>query len=61
MTDGFMLIPLNFQRVMHTTFPAIVIIFGFVSNKEDVIPPHFFLQGLRVNSTAYINVPDTFV
>lgn len=36
-------------KVMRTKFPAIVMILEVVSNKTDVMPPHFFPQGLRVN------------
>jgi len=48
-------------RVMHTKFPATVMVLEVVSNKGHVMPPHFFLQGLRVNAAAYIDALETVV
>ena len=44
-----------------TQFPAIIMwIWGFFySNEWHMVPPHFFPQGLKVNSAAYIKVLDT--
>ncbi|UYV68501.1 hypothetical protein LAZ67_5004514 [Cordylochernes scorpioides] len=42
--------------VMHTRFPAPVIFFGVISTEGDVMSPHFFEQGFRVNADTYINV-----
>ena len=53
--------PSEVPRVMHTKFPATVMVLGVVSNEGHVMPPHFFPQGLRVNSTAYIEVLKTVV
>jgi hypothetical protein len=36
--------------VMKTKFPATVMVLGVVSNKGDVMPPHIFETGLRVNT-----------
>ncbi len=33
-----------------TKFPANVMVLGVVSNKGDVMPPHIFPKGLRVNT-----------
>ena len=48
-------------RVMHRNFPATVMVLGVVSNEGHVMPPHFFPQGLRVNSAIYIEVLETVV
>ncbi|XP_046868909.1 uncharacterized protein LOC124461437 [Drosophila willistoni] len=53
--------PTEVPVVMHTKFPATVMVLGVVSNKGHVMPPHFFSQGLRVNSAAYIEVLETVV
>ena len=53
--------PSKVPRVMHTKFPVTVMALGVVSNEGHVMPPHFFLQGLRVNSAAYIDVLGTVV
>ena len=53
--------PSEVSRVMHTKFPATVIGLGIVSNEGYVMPRHFFLQGLRGNSAAYIDVLGTVV
>lgn len=47
--------------VMHTKFPAAVMVLGVVSSEGDVMPPHFFRQGLRVNAAAYTDVLETVV
>jgi inhibitor of nuclear factor kappa-B kinase subunit alpha len=63
MTDGYVQSadPSEVPRVMYTKFPATVMILGVVSNKGQVMPPHFFPQGLRVKSAAYIDVLETVV
>ena len=38
---------------------ATVTILGVTGNEGHMIPPHFFPQGLRVNSAAYIHVLET--
>lgn len=44
--------PKDFPRVMHSQFPATVVVLGVVSNGKYVMPTHFFPQGLRVNSAG---------
>jgi hypothetical protein len=36
-------------------------VLGVVSNKGDVMPPHIFPKGLRVNTAEYIKVLDEVV
>lgn len=45
--------------VMHTKFPASVMVLGVVSSEGDVKPPHFFRQGAKVNAVAYTDVLNT--
>ncbi|UYV68049.1 hypothetical protein LAZ67_5002908 [Cordylochernes scorpioides] len=47
--------------VMHTKFPASVMVLGVISSEGDVMPPHFFEKGLRMNTDTYINVLETVV
>lgn len=42
-------------RVMPTRFPAIVIVWGVMSNH--VIPLHIFPQGIRINA-GYVEILD---
>ena len=53
--------PDEVPTVMHTKFPASVMVLGVVSSEGDVMPPHFFLQGARVNAVAYTDVLNTVV
>ena len=46
---------------MHTKFPASMMVIGVVSGEEDVMPPHFFFQGARVNAIAYTKMLDRVV
>ncbi len=39
-----------------TKFPLSVMVLGVVSSEGDVMPPHVFEQGLRVNAEVYIDV-----
>uniref|UniRef100_A0A4Y0BF18 Tc1-like transposase DDE domain-containing protein n=1 Tax=Anopheles funestus TaxID=62324 RepID=A0A4Y0BF18_ANOFN len=48
-------------RVPQTKFPQTVMVFSCVSSEGDVMPPHFFEQGLRQNADGYISMLDTFV
>ena len=41
---------------MKTKFPATVMVFGVVSSEGDVMPPHIFETGLRVNTDVYLEV-----
>ena len=43
-------------KVMQTKFPATCIVFGVISSEGDVMPPHFFPEGLRLNTDGYICV-----
>ncbi|UYV72942.1 hypothetical protein LAZ67_10001239, partial [Cordylochernes scorpioides] len=53
--------PLEIPVVMHTKFPASVMVLGVISSEGDVMPPHFFEKGLRMNADTYINVLETVV
>ena len=53
--------PSEVPRVMHTKFPATVMVLGVVSNEGHVMPPHFFTQGMKINAAAYIEVLSTVV
>ena len=48
--------PTDVPIVMATKFPATVMVLGVVSNKGDVMPPHVFEAGLRVNAEVYLDV-----
>jgi transposase-like protein len=47
--------------VMATKFPSSVMVLGVISNEGDVMPPHFFAKGLRLNSEEYVKVLDQVV
>jgi hypothetical protein len=42
--------------VMATKFPATVMVLGLVSNKGDLMLPHFFDKGLQINAEEYLKV-----
>ncbi len=42
--------------VMATKFPATVMVLGVVSNEGDVMPPHIFAKGLKINTEEYVKV-----
>ena len=46
---------------MHNKFLATFMVLGVVSNERYVMPPHFFLQRLRVNPAAYTEVLQTVI
>ena len=46
----------DMPRVMKTKFPAMVIVFGVVSNEGHIMPPHIFEVGLKVNTKVYLDV-----
>lgn len=48
--------PSDVPIVMKTKFPATVMVLGVVSNKGDVMPPHVFDAGLKVNTDVYLDV-----
>ena len=39
---------------MQTKFPVTSMVFGVVSSEVDVMPPHFFPEGLKLNTDGYI-------
>ena len=43
-------------RVMKTTFPATVMVFGVVSSEGHIMLPHIFEVGLKVNTKVYLDV-----
>ena len=43
-------------RVMKTKFPGMVMVFGVVSSKGHIMPPHIFEVGLKVNIKVYLGV-----
>ena len=42
--------------VMATKFPTTTMVLGVVSNEGDVMPPHFFAKGLKINTEEYLKV-----
>ena len=48
--------PKDVPRVMQTKFLATIMVFGVVSSEGDVMPPHFFAEGLRLDTNGYIRV-----
>ena len=48
-------------KVMKTKFPKTVMVFGVVFNKGNVMPPHIFEFGLRVNTNIYLEVMEQTV
>ena len=46
----------DLPRVMKTKFPAVVMVFGVVSSKGHIMPPHIFEVGLKVNTKVYLDV-----
>ena len=53
--------PSDVLYVVHTKFPATVIVLEVVSNEGDVMPLHFFRQEPRVNAATYIEVLNAVV
>ena len=43
-------------RVVKTTFPATVMVFGVLSSDDHIMPPHIFEVGLKVNTKVYLDV-----
>ena len=48
--------PNDKPRVMKIKFPNTVMVFGVISFDEDVMPPHIFETGLRVDTEIYLQV-----
>ena len=42
--------------MMASMFPATVMVLGVISNEGDVMPPHFFAKGLKINDEEYVKV-----
>jgi hypothetical protein len=40
--------------VMVTKFSATVMVLGVVSNEGNIMPPHFFEKGLKINAQEYL-------
>ena len=53
--------PSDVPTVMHSKFPASVMVLGVVSSEGHVMPPYFFPKGLRISADDYINVLSTVV
>jgi hypothetical protein len=53
--------PTEVSIVMSTKFPANVMVLGVVSNEGDVMPPHIFAKGLKVNTEEYLKVMEDVV
>ena len=53
--------PNDTPRVMQTKFSETVMVFGCVSCECDAMPPHFFIEGLRLNSYASVEFLITVV
>ena len=41
---------------MKTKFPATIMVFGVVSSEGQIMPPHIFEVGLKVNTKVYLDV-----
>ena len=53
--------PNDVPRVMKTKFPNTFMVFGVISSDGDVMPPHIFETGLRVDTEIYLQVMETVV
>ncbi len=53
--------PTEVPIVMSTKFPANVMVLGVISNKGDVMPPHIFAKGLKINTDEYLKVMEDVV
>ena len=51
--------PSEVPVIMKTKFPATVMVMGVVSNQGDVMPPHIFAAGLKINTEVYLDVMTT--
>ena len=41
---------------MKTKFPITIMVLGVVSSEGEVMPPHFFEPGVRLNADSYVDV-----
>ena len=46
----------NMPWVMKTKLPATVMVFGVVSSEANIMPPHIFEVGLKINTKVYLDV-----
>lgn len=46
---------------MHSKFPASVMVLAVISSEGDIMPPHFFDQGLKLKADNYITTLNTVV
>ena len=53
--------PSEVPIVMKTKFPATVMCMGVISNKGDVMLPHFFPTGLKINTDVYLDLLNNVV
>ena len=53
--------PKDVPRMMKTKFPNMVMVFGVISSNGDVMLPHIFETGLRVDTEIYLQVMETVV
>lgn len=53
--------PFDYLTVMHTKLSAIVMDFGFMSNKCHVVSPNIFPQSFNVNFATYNHVLEKYV
>ena len=53
--------PKDTPCVTHTKFSQTVMVFKCVSCEGDMMPAHFFREGLRLNSDAYVDLLITVV
>ena len=51
----------NMPWEMKTKFQATVIVFGVVSSEGNIMPPHIFEVGLKVNTKVYLDVLKSMV
>ena len=53
--------PMEVPVVMTVKFPVNVMVLGVISSDGDVMPPHIFEKGLRVNTDVYLDVMENVV
>ena len=51
----------DMSRVIKTKFPATVMVFGVVSSESQIMPPHIFEVGLKVNTKVFTELPPALV
>ena len=53
--------PMEVPVIMTVKFPVNVMVLGVVSSEGDVMPPHMFEKGLKVNTDVYLDVMQNIV